>query len=120
MNRITISMIAALSLAGGTALAAPPTPSAAHRTSPAIAGEMILYEQTDYNGDSYSVDRDRTSVTTKWNIRSIAIHPGEKWQICVKPRYQGDCIVLPRSVNDAKVIGVQGQIGSTRLVKEGQ
>jgi hypothetical protein len=119
MNRITISLIAALSLAGGAALAAPPAP-AAPGGSPAIAGEMILYEQTDYNGESYSVDRDRTSVTTKWNIRSIAIHPGEKWQICAKARYQGDCIVLPRSVNDAKLIGVQGQIGSTRLVKEGQ
>jgi hypothetical protein len=119
MNRIAISMTAALLLAGSAALAAPP---AAPVTSPsqAIAGEMILYEQTNYNGDSYSIDRDRPSVTTKWNIRSIAIHPGEKWQICVKPRYQGECIVLPRSVNDAKLIGVLGQIGSTKLVKEGQ
>lgn len=119
MNRITISMTAALLLAGSAALAAPPAAPLAG-PSPAISGEMILYEQTNYNGDSYSVDRDRTSVTTKWNIRSIAIHPGEKWQICAKPRYQGDCIVLPRSVNDAKLIGVLGQIGSTRLVKDSQ
>ena len=119
MNRITISMTAAFALAASTALAAQP-PAPAPGASPAISGEMILYEQTNYNGDSYSVDRDRTSVTTKWNIRSIAIHPGEKWQICAKPRYQGDCIVLPRSVNDAKLIGVMGQIGSTRLVKAGQ
>jgi hypothetical protein len=87
---------------------------------PAQAGEMILYEQTNYNGDSYTIDRDRPTVKTTWNIRSIAIHPGEKWQICARPRYQGDCIVLPRSVNDAKLIGVEGQIGSTRRAKEGQ
>jgi hypothetical protein len=119
MNRITISTTAALLLAGSAAAGAPAGPPVLGQ-SQAIAGEMILYEQTNYNGDSYSVDRDRTSVVTKWNIRSIAIHPGEKWQICAKPRYQGDCIVLPRSVNDAKLIGVLGQIGSTRLVKDSQ
>jgi beta/gamma crystallin len=103
-------------LAAGSAGAQPPS----QPQSPAQAGEMILYEQTNYNGDSYPIDRDRPYVKTTWNIRSIAIHPGEKWQICAKPRFQGDCIVLPRSVNDAKLIGVMGQIGSTRRAKEGQ
>jgi beta/gamma crystallin len=110
----TMIVMAALLVAGGAG--AQPAPV----QSPAQPGEMILYEQVNYNGDSYMVDRDRPSVTTKWNIRSIAIHPGEKWQICAKPRFQGDCIVLPRSVNDAKLIGVLGQIGSTRRAKEGQ
>jgi|SRR5665213_1873912 len=114
--RKMIATIALLAAGSGSAQQPPPAPPG---TSPAMPGIMILYEQTNFNGDSYEVDRDRTSVTTKWNIRSIAIHPGEKWQICNKPRYQGDCIVLPRSVNDAKLIGVEGQIGSTRRAPEG-
>jgi hypothetical protein len=115
-------IVATALLAAGTAGAQPPSqaPEPSPGTSPAMPGIMILYEQTGFNGDSYEIDRDRPYVQTKWNIRSIAIHPGEKWQICNKPRYQGDCIVLPRSVNDAKLIGVEGQIGSTRRAPEGK
>ena len=79
----------------------------------AQSGELILYQQPGFAGDYYSVDTDRTTIATDWNIRSIAIHDGEKWQICAKPRFR-DCIELSQSITDASQIGVTGQIGSLR------
>jgi hypothetical protein len=78
-------------------------------------GELILYQQADFAGDYYTVDANRTTIQTDWNIRSIAIHQGEKWQICARPRFR-DCIELNQSITDASAIGVNGQIGSIRKV----
>ena len=81
----------------------------------AQSGELILYQQTGFAGDYYTVDSNRTTIQTDWNIRSIAIKDGEKWQICAKPRFR-DCIDLTQSITDASAIGVSGQIGSVRKV----
>lgn len=79
-----------------------------------VRGELTLYEMTNYNGDSFVVDGPSTRVQTDWNIRSLSIHPGDRWQICARPRFRDPCIVLDRSVHDATLIGVEGQIGSAR------
>lgn len=83
-----------------------------------VRGELTLYEQTNYNGDTWVVDGASTSVRTDWNIRSVSIHPGDRWQICARPRFRDPCIVLDRSVHDATLIGVEGQIGSARPAPE--
>jgi hypothetical protein len=79
-----------------------------------VAGEMMLYQNLHYGGEDYVIDAPRTAVRTDWNIRSIAIHPGDRWQICARSRYRDPCITLDRSVPDASMIGVEGQIGSAR------
>ena len=81
--------------------------------APSNPGELGLYQGTNFSGDDYVVDGNRTSVRTQWNIRSIAIHPGERWEICAKPRYV-ECIVLDRSLPDASEAGITAQIGSAR------
>lgn len=84
-----------------------------------VHGELVLYEMTNYNGDNFTVDGPSTSVHTDWNIRSLTIHPGDRWQICARARFRDPCIVLDRSVHDASLIGVDGQIGSARPAPEG-
>jgi hypothetical protein len=111
---------AAVGLAAAPALAiqqdqaegAAPTPP---RT---LHGELVLYQMKNYNGDYYTVDGPSSRVRTDWNIRSVTIHPGDRWQICARPRFQDPCIVLDRSVHDASLIGVEGQIGSARLAPD--
>lgn len=83
-----------------------------------VAGEMTLYQDTNYDGETEVVDGTRSTVRTDWNIRSIAVHPGDRWQICARPRFRDPCIVLDRSVHDASLIGVEGQIGSARPAPE--
>lgn len=83
-----------------------------------VHGELTLYEAANYNGDMFVVDGPSSRVQTEWNIRSLAIHPGDRWQICARPRFRDPCIVLDRSVHDATLIGVEGQIGSARPASE--
>ena len=111
-----MTALAAAAFAAVPAMAAQQGTSVARSgASTTPAGELGLYEMTGYNGDYMMVDRAMTTVHTDWNIRSISVHPGDRWQICARPRFQGDCIVLDRSVPDATMIGVQGQIGSARM-----
>ncbi|HEY5720834.1 MAG TPA: hypothetical protein VIT45_00790 [Allosphingosinicella sp.] len=84
--------------------------------SPAMAGELIIYEMTGFNGDYYRIHQDRTTVQTEWPIKSIAMHPGDKWEICARPRYR-DCIEIGQNLPDASAVGIRDQIGSVRLVK---
>src|SRR5258708_2825280 len=66
------SMRKILLLAPLLALAAAPPPAQHPERSSARQGELILHQMTNYNGDYYTIDFDRTSVETEWNIRSIS------------------------------------------------
>jgi len=112
--------LAVAALAGGAAAAMQP-PATAQGATPrtsrvphTVQGRMMLYEMTDYNGEASMLDSASPTVHTDWNIRSLSIHPGDRWQICARSRFRTPCIVLDRSVHDASLIGVEGQIGSAR------
>lgn len=105
-----------LTLASLLALAAAPTLAQHPQSSQAMPGELILHQMTNYNGDYFTIDSDQTSVQTEWNIRSISIHEGERWQICARTRYR-DCIELSQSLPDASTVGINGQIGSARRIR---
>jgi hypothetical protein len=86
----------------------------AQRAGPhTMPGELTLYEMTNWNGEDRTIDTAAATVRTNWPIRSISVHPGEIWQVCARPRFR-DCIILDRSVNDASLLGITGQIGSAR------
>ena len=86
--------------------------------TPQVHGELILYKETNFNGETATIDNALTSVHTDWNIRSLKVFPGDRWQICARPRFREPCIILTRSVADATMIGIEGQIGSARLAPE--
>jgi hypothetical protein len=114
MNRMMVALASA-ALAGVPAAAMQPQAQATRevRVPHTVAGQLILFEMPDYNGDAQTIDVPSATVQTDWNIRSIAIHPGDRWEICARSRFR-DCIILDRSVHDASLIGVVGQIGSAR------
>jgi hypothetical protein len=101
-------------LAAAPAAAMQPAASQGTHSAPTEAGQLMLFQAPDYGGDVYMIDAARTRVRTAWNIRSVGVHPGDRWQICAQPRFQAPCIILDRSVHDATLIGVEGQIGSAR------
>ena len=112
MNR----MMVGLALAGLAAMPALATADQAQgvATPRTVAGRLTLYEMKNYAGDSWEIDHPSGTVRTDWPIRSITVHPGDSWQICARPRFR-DCITLNRSLPDASLIGIEGQIGSARL-----
>jgi len=93
---------------------APPKAQPAARGPSTIKGQLTLFENQGYAGDQWMIDTPSRRVKTDWNIRSISVHPGDKWQICARTSFRDPCIVLDRSVPDAKLIGIEGQIGSAR------
>jgi hypothetical protein len=82
-------------------------------------GKLILYELKDYNGAFYEIQANRTAVALDWNIHSIGINPGERWEVCAKPRFRQPCMVLTESLPDASTVGIFGGIGSARPVPAG-
>jgi len=99
----------------GALVAFAAVPASAQPAPPrTVHGELMLYDQLNYNGDNVTLDSSSPTVHTDWNIRSLAIHPGDSWQICARSRFRDPCIVLNRSVPDSSVVGIDGQIGSAR------
>ncbi len=119
MNKRMILICVAALAAAVPAFATQQTSQKAQRLAPTQPGELMLFEALNYGGDSYVIDQPRTNVRTSWNIRSVGIHPGDRWQICARSRFRDPCIVLDRSVHDASLIGVEGQIGSARPAPQG-
>jgi hypothetical protein len=111
MTSFKIGAAAMLLLLGGNGAAA--------AASPAQSGQLALFQQAGFNGQAYYVDRDRPSVETMWTVGSVAVHPGETWQICSRNRYQGRCVTVSDSVSDTATIGMAGQISSARRIREG-
>jgi hypothetical protein len=84
------------------------------------AGELALFHDIGFNGDRHVIERDRPSLLIYWTIGSVAVHPGEKWQICPRDRYQGRCAIVSESVRDSVAAGIPTQILSARRVREGR
>ena len=105
---IRLAAVALLASASGA--------GAAGKQSIAREGELILFEHPDYAGDDYTTVQNQPFIQTDWNVGSIAVHSGEKWQICNKPRYGGDCITVSENVPNAAAIGIMGKVPSARRV----
>ena len=83
-----------------------------------VHGELILYKEANFNGETAMIDNARPpSTPIGISVRS-RVFPGDRWQICARPRFRDPCIILTRNVPDATMIGIEGQIGSARLAPE--
>jgi len=106
---VVVPAAAALQRQTGKQAAAPPLgPSHTARH------KLTLFEDMDYGGHGVVVERPTSAIQTGWPVRSIAIHPGDSWEVCLMSRFREPCFVLDRSVPDASMIGIEGQIGSAR------
>jgi hypothetical protein len=81
-------------------------------------GELVLYGSTNFAGQSQTISRDSPTVSTPFAIRSLAIKPGDRWQVCANPNFQPPCTTVQRPIADATIIGVTGQVGSIRLIPD--
>ena len=114
MKKIYVALAAAASVVAMPLLAY----QRMNLNTPQVHGELILYKEANFNGETATIDNALTTVHTDWNIRSLRVFPGDRWQICARPRFRDPCIILTRNVPDATMIGIEGQIGSARLAPE--
>jgi hypothetical protein len=111
MKKIMI-LLAISAVAGVPAVQAQTQPRLVPQTE---HGKISFYDQTNYNGRENEIDSATPRFHWDYHIRSFAIHPGDRWQICARPRYDA-CIMLDRSIPDATMVGIpeSANIGSVR------
>lgn len=89
------------------------SPLAAQDKSETIEGTLTLYEGQKFDRESYRIDHDIPSLQHDFLVGSIAVHPGEVWELCDKPRYKGNCLTL-----SANEVGIgKAVIKSVRAIK---
>jgi hypothetical protein len=64
------------------------------RKSPAKKGLLILYNGQKFQGDYLELKKARTSMGEDMRVGSIAVFPGEAWEICEGQRYKGACRIV--------------------------
>jgi hypothetical protein len=117
MKKVIFALAGVAGIAAMPLLAQPGAPGVDTKMH-SVHGELVLYKEANYNGEQMIVNEASSTVHTDWNIRSLSVHPGDRWQICARPRFHDPCIILTRNVPDATMIGIEGQIGSARPAPE--
>ncbi|HEV2816042.1 MAG TPA: beta/gamma crystallin-related protein [Allosphingosinicella sp.] len=104
-----------LAISAAAAAPAAQAPAQSARQTQTERGTIIFYDQTNYNGRVWEVEDATSRFHWDYHIRSFAIHPGDRWQICARPRFDA-CIVLDRSIPDTTMVGIpeNANIGSVR------
>lgn len=99
--------------AGITLIAAPVASIATDENAKTIEGTLTLFEGQKFDKQSYRVTKDNPSLPHDFLIGSIAVFPGEVWEVCDKPKFKGNCLTLSA---DEAGIG-KAVIKSVRAIK---
>ncbi|HEY2356715.1 MAG TPA: hypothetical protein VGH86_04640 [Phenylobacterium sp.] len=79
------------------AVAALSWPSMADAQRP---GELTLFSDVGFRGQSYTVTGPREHINLDWPVRSARVTPGDTWQLCSSSRYRGICSNVSRSTGN--------------------
>lgn len=70
------------------------SPLAAQDKSKTVEGTLTLFEGQKFDGDSYRLEKDEPSLQQDFLVGSIAVYPGETWELCDKPKFKGNCLTV--------------------------
>lgn len=76
-------------------------------------GTMRLFKGQSFTGESYVVESARSSLMLEMTVGSIAVYPGDKWEVCEKPRFKGSCNMVDTDMANLGNVAIQ----SARPVK---
>jgi hypothetical protein len=107
MKKMVSSVCLALTALGLIAVSVPAAAGDAEKKSPAKKGLLILYNGQKFQGDYLEIKKMRTSMGEDMLVGSIAVFPGEAWEICEGARFKGACRV---------VTGDEMGLGSIRIM----
>ena len=78
--------------------------------------QIVFYDAVNFRGRTLMVDDDRPSVASN-SMGSIRVAAGE-WQVCDRPRFYGNCVIVTDDVRDASQLGLRGPVASVRRNQE--
>ncbi|MFZ5748392.1 MAG: hypothetical protein ACOY45_12145 [Pseudomonadota bacterium] len=108
MKKIVATMLTAALVAGASMAVAQ------DKTSRTDKGKLTLFEGNNFDLKEYEVKGARPSISLEFNISSIAVYPGEKWQVCGNLRYKDPCFEVTEDMTGLGGIAVR----SARQIKE--
>jgi Beta/Gamma crystallin len=76
-------------------------------------GVLTLFEGQKFEGESIEINKDMPSLSYEFTIGSIAVYPGEKWELCEQTRYRGVCNVMTGNETSMGKVKIQ----SARMIK---
>lgn len=86
------------------------------------AAEIIFYENNDFRGQSFAVNRPVTDFFNYgFNDRasSVSVRSGT-WQVCSDANFRGQCVTLgPGDYPALSTFGLNDRVSSVRMVEEG-
>jgi len=94
MNRLIVAALGVAVVAGGTVAGAHPQNSRVDK------GKIGLFKGNNFDLDYYDAKGARPSISLDFDVASIAVFPGEKWQVCAKPRFQEPCMTIDKDTQN--------------------
>lgn len=92
------------------------SPVVAENEAKTIEGTLTVFEGQTFDKRSYRITKDNPSLSHEFLIGSIAIFPGETWELCDRTKYKGNCLTLSADeINIGKAV-----IKSVRAIKAKQ
>ena len=64
------------------------------KKSPAKKGLLILYNGQKFQGDYLEIKKMRTTIGEDMRVGSLAVFPGEAWEICEGARFKAPCRIV--------------------------
>ena len=89
------------------------SPVAADENAKTLKGTLTLFKGQKFDGESYRIAKDNPSLGHDFLVGSIAVFPGDVWEVCDKPKYKGNCLTL--SADDTGI--GKAMLQSARLIK---
>ena len=84
-------------------------------TRPANAGQVTLYEHSEFRGRSVTVDRRAERMESFKNAASSAVVSGAPWEFCDRRNFGGRCVVLqPGRYPSLGSMGMNDNVSSVR------
>lgn len=108
MNKLIVAALGVALVAGGAVATAHPQKARVDK------GKIGLFEGNNFDLNSYDAKGARPQVSLEYNVKSIAVFPGEKWEVCAGKRYAPPCMIIDKDTQNLGGVAVQ----SVRPVKE--
>ena len=76
-------------------------------------GEITLFSDRDFRGQTYTLTGPREFIRLNWQVRSARVRSGEIWEVCTGTQYQGQCTRLDQNVPGMRLNVASGRPLST-------
>jgi hypothetical protein len=73
---------------------------------------IVVFEGVNYSGRSATYESEQQSISGTL-LRSLQLRGG-RWQICDRPQFGGNCVMVSSDVPDVSNLGLRGRVASMR------